>query len=51
VIEKPCPKCDHRQASLLLKTDFALYLECDRCEHEWHETARPMATHGAVAVL
>ena len=39
-IERTCPKCGHRHASLLLRTDFALYLECDRCEHEWNDPAR-----------
>ena len=37
VLDSPCPKCGHAHASLLLKTDFAIYLNCERCQHRWNE--------------
>jgi hypothetical protein len=37
VSDKPCPRCGQLQVSLFLRTDYALYLRCDDCDHRWNE--------------
>jgi len=39
------------RASLLLKTDFAIYLQGQCCEHRWNEQAQPRSARLAMGCV